>query len=131
MEKRELVSPQLNKPLGVFCQAIEVTNAKKLVFVSGLTSRAEDATVVGVGDIKVQTEHILKNMQAVLAEAGGTMGDIVKVTVYIRDMEMFKEIHEVRARYFEKPYPASTMIEVSRLVSEELLIEIEAIAVIG
>jgi len=131
LEKRELVSPQLNKPLGVFCQAVEVTNAKKLVFVSGLTSRAADASVVGVGDIKVQTEQILKNMQAVLGEAGGTMGDIVKVTVYIRDMEMFKEIHEVRARYFEKPYPASTMVEVSRLVDEELLIEIEAIAVIG
>ncbi len=131
MEKRELVSPKLNKPLGVFCQAIEVTNAKKLVFVSGLTSRAPDGSVIGEGDIKLQTETVLKNMQAILAEAGGTMKDIVKVTVYIRDMELFKEIHEVRDRYFEKPYPASVMVEISRLVDTRHLIEIEAIAVIG
>ncbi|QQE80506.1 RidA family protein [Alicyclobacillus sp. SO9] len=131
MEKRELVSDQLNAPLGVFCQAIEVSNAQKLVFVSGLTSRAPDGSVIGEGDIKLQTETILKNMQAVLAESGGTLKNVVKVTAYIRDMEMFKEIHEVRAQYFEKPYPASTMVEVSRLVDPRHVIEIEAIAVIG
>ncbi|MHB1627161.1 MAG: RidA family protein [Bacilli bacterium] len=131
VERRELESPSLNKPLGVFCQAVEVVGAKKLVFVSGLTSRAPDASIVGVGDIKLQTETVVKNLNHVLSEAGGTIDDIVKVTVYIRDMEMFKEIHEVRNRYFKPPYPASTMVEVSRLVDEDLLIEIEAIAVIG
>lgn len=131
MEKRKLVSAKLSKPLGVFCQAMEVSHAKKMVFVSGLTSRDADGSIIGAGDIKLQTETILKNMQAVLAEAGGGLGNIVKLTAYVTDTELFKAISEVRARYFEEPYPASTMIEISRLANPEHLIEIEAIAVIG
>lgn len=130
MEKRQLVSTHLNKPLGIFGQAVEVTGANKTVYVSGLTSRNPDGSVYAAGDIKAQTERVLENLNHVLAEAGGTIRDIVKVTVFIRDMNMFKEIHEVRAKYFAAPFPASTMVEVSRLVDEELLIEIEAIAVI-
>ena len=130
MGKTEIRSAKLSKPLGVFSQAIKVAGQGSFVFVSGLTSRAPDGSVVGAGDITVQTETILKNMQAVLAEAGGGLEDVVKVIVYIRDMNQFKEIHEVRRRYFKEPYPASTMVEVSRLVSPEHLIEIEATAFI-
>lgn len=130
MPKEELVSKQLNHPLGVFSQATKVPATGTLVFVSGLTSRAPDGSVVGEGDIRVQTETILNNMQAVLAEAGGTLDDIVKVTVYIRDMKDFDAIHEVRRRYFKPPLPASTMVEVSMLVDPRLLIEIEAVAVV-
>jgi enamine deaminase RidA (YjgF/YER057c/UK114 family) len=62
--------------------------------------------------------------------AGGTMDNIVKVTVYLTDMKHFEEVHEVRAEYFKESPPASTMVEVSRLVSPEWLIEIDAIAVL-
>ena len=68
---------------------------------------------------------------AMVEEAGGGMDDIVKVTVFIRDMRLYDEIHEVRRRYFEEPYPASSMVEVSALIDPRLLIEIEAVAVIG
>ncbi|TBL72927.1 RidA family protein [Paenibacillus thalictri] len=131
MEKRELVSSELSTPLGVYSQATEVTNFNKMVFVSGFTSRDNDGGVIGKGDIVLQTETILQNMQHVLAESGGTLADVVKLTVFIRDMEMFKEIHDVRRKYFQKPYPAASMVEVSRLVDPDHLIEIEAIAVIG
>lgn len=131
MAIEEVRSAALNKPLGVFAQAIKVDAQGKFVYVSGLTSRDPDGNVVGAGDIKLQTETILKNMKAILEEAGGSLADIVKVTVFIRDMELFGEIHEVRQRYFSPPYPASSMVEVSRLVSPEHLIEIEAIAAIG
>lgn len=127
----EVYSKKLNTPLGVFSQAMKVTNAPALLFVSGLTSRDPSGAVVGVGDIKLQAETILENMKAILEEAGGSLADIVKLTVFIRDMEQFDEIHEVRKRYFSPPLPASSMVEVSRLVSKELLIEIEAIAAIG
>ena len=103
MEIRELSSPHLCKPLGVYSHAIEVINPEKLIFVSGFTSRDQDGNVLGKGDIKVQTDAVLRSIQTILKEAGATMKDIVKMTIYIRDMNMFKEIHEVRARYFSQP----------------------------
>jgi 2-iminobutanoate/2-iminopropanoate deaminase len=131
MAIEEVRSDELNRPLGVFSQAIMADAQGKFLFVSGLTSRDRDGNVIGAGDIKLQTETILENMKKVLERAGGSLADIVKVTVFIRDMELFDEIHEVRKRYFSPPYPASSMVEVSRLVSPEHLIEIEAVAAIG
>lgn len=128
MEIRELVSPKLCKPLGVYSQATEVVMPERFVFVSGFTSRDQDGNVKGRGDIKVQTDTVLRNIQTILEEAGGAMKDIVKMTIYIRDMNMFNEIHEVRAKYFSQPYPACSMLEVSRMVDPDHLIEIEAVA---
>ena len=130
MGMTEIRSPKLNQPLGVFSQAMKVSGQGSFVLVSGLTSRAPDGSVIGAGDITLQTETILKNLQTILQEAGGSLANVVKVAVFIRDMNQFKEIHEVRRRYFKEPYPASTMVEVSRLVSPEQLIEIEATAFI-
>lgn len=130
MRINELVSPHLSEPIGIFSQAIEVVNPEKMIFVSGFTSRDKEGNVVGKDDIKEQTDNVLKNIQHILREAGATMNDIVKLTIYIRDMNMFSEIHEVRAKYFVKPYPAAAMLEVSRMVSPDHLIEIEAIAVL-
>jgi len=129
--KKEIKSAKLYSPPGggVFTSAIEAP-AGRTIYISGLTSRDVTGTVVGDGDIKLQTETVLKNIQAILGEVGGTLDDIVRVTVYIRNMEDFAAIHEVRRRYFTQPYPASTMVEVSRLVDNRLLIEIDAVAVI-
>ena len=131
MPIEEVRNADLNRPLGVFSQAVRCEASGTLLFISGLTARDPDGNVVGAGDIKFQTETILENMRKLLAVAGGSMADIVKVTVFIRDMELFDQIHEVRRRYFSEPYPASSMVEVSRLVSPEHLIEIEAVAAIG
>jgi enamine deaminase RidA (YjgF/YER057c/UK114 family) len=87
--------------------------------------------LVGEGDIRLQTETVLEHVKTVVEVAGGGMEDIVKVTVFITDMGLYDEIHEVRRRYFEEPYPASSMVEVSALVDPRLLIEIEAVAVVG
>ena len=131
MPKRELKSDRLYAPPrgGIFSTAIEAP-AGRTVYVSGLTSRNKAGDIVGKGDIRVQTETILTNMQIILEEAGATMGDIVKLTVFIRDMELFDEIHDIRRSYFEEPYPASSMVEVSMLADPDLLIEIEAVAVV-
>lgn len=130
MPKRELKSDKLYAPPrgGVFSTAIE-TRSERTIYVSGLTSRNKEGEIVGKGDIKVQTKTILDNIQTILAEADATMTDIVKMTVFIRDMELFDQIHDVRRPYFEEPYPASSMVEVSMLADPDLLIEIEAIAV--
>src|SRR3954451_19127381 len=103
------------------------------VFVSyrvGLSIDTE-GNVVGEGDIKRQTETVLEHVKTVVEEAGGGMDDIVKVTVYITDMGSYDEIHEVRRRYFDEPYPASSMVEVSALIDPRFLMEIEAVAVVA
>ena len=89
-----------------------------------------DGNVVGEGDVKQQTETVLEHVKTVIEEAGGGMDDIVKVTVFITNMRLYDQIHEVRRRYFEEPYPASSMVQVSALIDPRLLIEIEATAVI-
>jgi len=104
--------------------------AGRTVYVSGMVSMDADGNVVGEGDVRLQTETVLENVKATLEEVGGTLRDIVKVTVFIRDMGQYDEIHEVRRRYFEEPYPASSMVEVSALIDPRLLVEIEAVAVI-
>ncbi len=129
MKKEIIVSDKLSKPLGIYSQAVKA-EGNRLLFISGMTARDKDGNIVGKGDMRAQTRQVLENIKAVLEKAGATFDQIVKVTVYITDMSRFKEIHEVRAQYFKKDYPASTMVQVSGLVSPEMLIEIDAVAVL-
>jgi 2-iminobutanoate/2-iminopropanoate deaminase len=115
---------------GAFSSGVEAP-VGRTVFVSGQVAMDIEGNVVGEGDIRSQTEAVLEHVKTVVEAAGGGMDDIVKVTVFITDMGLYDEIHEVRRRYFEEPYPASSMVEVSALIDPRLLIEIEAVAVIG
>ena len=131
MAKTILVSPILSTPNGIMSHGVEAP-AGKMVFVSGQVSRNPQGEIVGVGDITAQTRQVLENMKSVLAQGGATMDDVVKVTVFVTNVvEHYSQIHQVRAEYFPKDYPASTMVEVKALVQPELMIEIEAIAVVG
>lgn len=122
-------APGLPEPFGIFSGAAWEPEGKVL-HISGYVSNDSEGNPVGVGDVKAQTNQVLRNIRSVLATAGGDMSDIARVTVYITDMSTLSEIHEVRAEYFQRPYPASTLVEVSRLVRPEYLIEIDAVAVI-
>ncbi|WP_234360143.1 RidA family protein [Streptomyces sp. DSM 15324] len=102
----------------------------RLLFVSGMTARAKDGTVTGVGDITAQTHQVCQNLRAAVEAAGGTLDDIARVDVYVRNMEDFDAIHAVRRQYFTGVAPASTMVEVSKFVNKDYLIEINAIAAI-
>jgi 2-iminobutanoate/2-iminopropanoate deaminase len=108
--------------------ATEVDAGARLLFTSGLTAKTPGGETFAPGDAGAQAIRILDSIQEILAEAGGTMADIVKLTVYLCDMGHVREVSAARARYFNPPYPASTMIEVSRLVSPDQLVEIEAVA---
>ena len=130
MTRRTLTSPKLSRPSGVFAHGVSVTDAK-LVYVSGMLARDASGTIVGVGDVRVQTEQCLQNIAAVLELEGATLADVIRVTVYIRNMDDFAAIHEVRARHFRgDARPASTMVEISRFTEPDALIEIEAIAAV-
>ena len=119
---------------GTFSGSVAFSNGVKvsggeMLFVSGQLAKV-DSELVGKGDIKAQTRQTLENVKSVLETAGATMDDVVKVTVFVTNVaEHFSQIHEVRAEFFEKDYPASTLVEVRSLANKDLLIEIEAIAV--
>jgi 2-iminobutanoate/2-iminopropanoate deaminase len=130
MKKQAIVSSKLSKPVGVFSHAVKA-EGKQFLFISGLTARDINGNVVGKGDMRVQTKQILENMKIILEEAEASFDHIVKVTVFVTDLKKFKEIHDVRAQYFKGDLPASTLVQVSRLVNEDCMIEIDAVAVLG
>lgn len=131
MPKREISSDRLGRPGGHFSQATVVEAEGRLVFISGMTARRADGSVAGIGDVRVQTRQVCENLKSAVEAAGGSLDDICRVDVYVRNMEDFAAIHEVRREYFSEPPPASTMVEVSKMVSHDYLIEISAIAVIS
>lgn len=128
--KEQITSDMLAKPNGHFSQATTIEAQGKLVFISGMTARKADGSVAGIGDIEVQTRQVCDNLKAAAEAAGGSLDDIVRVDVYVRNIEHFPIIHKVRAEYFKAPVPASTMVEVAKMVNHEYLIEISAIAVL-
>jgi reactive intermediate/imine deaminase len=130
MTKRQIRTGAVREPMGHFSQAIEVDAKGTLVFISGMTARRADGSIAGIGDIEAQTRQVCENIKSAVEAAGGTMEDIVRVDVYVRNIEDFDKIHKVRREYFKSPPPASTMVEVTKMVSHEYLIEINAIAVV-
>lgn len=130
MPKTQIKSPKLRQPPGHFSHATTIEAAGRLVFISGMTARKADGSIAGIGDITEQTRQVCENLKAAVEAAGGTMEDICRVDVYVRNMEHFDAIHKVRGQYFKEPLPASTMVEVTKMVSPDYLIEINAIAVL-
>jgi len=127
MSRQQVVSDKIRTPNGHFSHAIKAGN---FVFISGMTSRLPDGSIAGVGDVKEQTRQVCERLKDAVEAAGGTMDDICRVDVYVRNMEDFDDIHEVRREYFADPAPASTMVEVNKFTSPHYLIEMNAIAVI-
>lgn len=128
--KQQITSPLLAKPNGHFSQATVIEARGRLLFISGMTARAADGSITGIGNVEAQTRQVCDNLKAAVEAAGGTLADICRVDVYVRNIEHFPVIHKVRAEYFQAPLPASTMVEVAKMVSPEYLIEISAIAVL-
>lgn len=129
MEKIRITSDELPAPNGHFSQAV-LASPGKLLFISGMTSRGKDGVVQGIGDVEVQADQVYRNLRSAVEAAGGTMDDICRIDVYVRNIEDFSIVHEVRARHFTGVTPASTMVEVSKFVNKDYLIEINAIAVL-
>ena len=108
--------------------ALDIRDIRRLVWVSGQLAFGADNQLVGPGNIGAQTEQCLLNIRDALAQLGGSLADVVQVTVFVRDMSELQAIHEVRLRYFSDPLPTSTLVAVSGFVDPRALIEINAIA---
>lgn len=124
--KRIHMTPDTYEPFNI---ALGYT-VGNLVFVSGQAAIDDQGKVVGVGDFDRQAEQAFANLKKVLEAGGSSMRKIVKVNIYLTDMSNFPKIVALRARHFSKPYPADTIVEVRSLALKELMIEIEAIALV-
>lgn len=112
--------------IGPYSQAIKAGN---LLFVSGQVPFVPATGEIVEGDVKAQTAQSLKNLQAILKEAGADFSNVVKTTVFIKDMNEFAQINEVYAEYFGENKPARACVEVARL-PRDVKVEIELIAVL-
>lgn len=112
--------------IGPYSQAIKAGN---LLFVSGQVPFVPETMEIVEGDVKAQTAQSLKNLQAILKEAGADFSNVVKTTVFIKDMNEFGQINEVYAEYFGENKPARACVEVARL-PKDVKVEIELIAVL-
>jgi reactive intermediate/imine deaminase len=129
MKVRRLNPSNLPTPDGPFCQAVRAEGSHWL-FISGQVALNERGEIVGQGDVKAQTIQVLENLKRALAAEGADLTNITKVTVYLTDMAHRQTVAEVRASYFGKDLPASTLVEVKALAHPDFLIEVEAIAVL-
>lgn len=107
-----------------------VAEAGKLLFISGQVAFDDQGQVIGRGDIVVQAIKVFENLQKVLGAAGADFGSVIKTNYYITDVSLFPQVAALRPRYFSAPFPASTMVEVKGLVHPDLLLEIEAVAMV-
>ena len=112
--------------IGPYSQAVKAGN---LLFVSGQVPFVPETMEIVEGDVKAQTAQSLKNLQAILKEAGAYFSNVVKTTVFIKDMNEFAQINEVYAEYFGENKPARACVEVARL-PKDVKVEIELIAVL-
>ena len=108
-----------------YSRAVQIGNA---IEVSGTTA-SEDGKVIGVGDVTLQTEYIIKKIEHTLVEAGFSLKDVVRTRIFMTDISLWEEVAKVHSYLFEDVMPASTLIEVSKLIDPDLLIEIEATAI--
>jgi len=107
-----------------YSRAVQIGNT---IEVSGTTA-TEGSAIIGVGDITLQTEYIIKKIEHSLVEAGFGLEDVVRTRIFITDISMWKEVAKVHSYLFDEVMPACTLVEVSRLIHPDLLIEIEATA---
>ena len=133
MGKAIVNPPSLARPRG-FSHGVLVTGGM-LLFLAGQTASNAEGQIVAPGNLVAQYEQVLLNLQTVVKAAGGTMQDIVKITIFVSDRDDYlahlKELGNVHKALFGNYYPATALLEISRFYQDEALIEIEGIAVIG
>jgi enamine deaminase RidA (YjgF/YER057c/UK114 family) len=120
----------MHRPTG-YTHVVEVT-AGRPVYIAGQVAIDPAGTLVGRGDVRAQAGQVFENLRAALEAVGAGFGEVVKLTIYLVDAAHLPAVREVRDRYVDTARPpASTAVQVSRLVMDDLLLEVEAVAVVG
>jgi enamine deaminase RidA (YjgF/YER057c/UK114 family) len=128
MEKQLISSGSKWEPVIGYSRAVRLGNH---VAVSGTTASGEDGALVGVGNVYQQTAQCLKNIEKALVQAGSSLQDVVRTRIYTTDISRWEEIGRAHGEVFGEIRPATAMVEVNRLISPEMLVEIEADAIVS
>jgi enamine deaminase RidA (YjgF/YER057c/UK114 family) len=131
--RKDIINPSsLAKPVG-FAHGI-MTTGGRLLFLAGQTGSDAEGRITAPGNLVVQYEQIMRNLQTVVLSAGGTMQDITKLNIFVRDRDDYlahlKSLGQVHRAFFGSYYPAMALFEISRFFQDDALIEIEGVAVI-
>jgi 2-iminobutanoate/2-iminopropanoate deaminase len=127
MTREEIRAEGLAEPISHFTDAVR---AGDLLFVSGIVAVDAEGNLVGGDDVVAQTRQVFENMRAVLAAAGSRFEDVVKLTIFLTDIDDRPDINPVRQEVFGTARPASTLVEVPRLAVPGAKVEIEAVALV-
>lgn len=119
--------PNVWSPFGAFSQSV-ISGDGRTVYLKGQVALTPDGQIVGEGDMAAQVAQVLQNISDVLAAMGGRMSDIVSLQQFTTDIQAFMRCGEVRARFFEAPYPVTTTLEISALYDPRLLVEVTGVA---
>ncbi|MBT6884749.1 MAG: RidA family protein [Rhodospirillaceae bacterium] len=129
MSKQRIYSDAAGEPPeGTWSNCLVVD---KHVYIAGMTSRSDEFNTIVGDNAYEQSKVIFDKIKALIEAAGGTMADIVKVNIFLADINDRQQVWEARREYFEGDFPVSTLLEISKLVHPDMLVEIEAVGMLG